>query len=470
MIPVILSGGSGSRLWPLSRGMYPKQLLPLADSELTLLQQSLLRAMTIPEVGVPVVICNEEHRFMVAEQLKQLNANADILLEPEGRNTAPAIALAALQALRAKPEGDELLLVMPADHVVQEPAEFCRAVTSAISLAQDGELVTFGVQPHYAETGYGYIQSGEALESGFRVASFKEKPDSKVAQGYIEEGGYFWNAGIFLFSARAILAELQRYQPDIFLAVEQALNKATLDLDFIRVDKGAFSKSPNISIDCAVMEKTVNAAVVPLNCGWSDVGCWQALWDVLEKDAEGNATQGNVLLKDTADSLVYSDSKLIAVSGMDSVAAIQTADAVLVTPLSESQNVKRLVEELISAQSSVTNHHRKVYRPWGWYDSVDSGDRFQVKRIQVKPGAKLSLQKHKYRAEHWVVVSGVAEVVNGDHLLTLNENESTYISAGTVHSLRNPSADTPLEIIEVQSGSYLGEDDIVRFDDEYGRA
>ncbi len=470
MIPVVLSGGVGSRLWPLSRGMYPKQLLPLVDANMTMLQQTLSRVGGMNDVRAPIVVCNEEHRFMVGEQLHQLEIEgAKIILEPEGRNTAPAIALAAFNA--AKSNSESVLLVMPADHVLKDVESFQAAVCRAQNVAAEGSLVTFGIVPKAPETGYGYIKAGTPLNNyAFQVTEFKEKPDLITANQYVESGDYYWNGGIFMFTAQNYLNELRRFAPDVYRACERAMEGVESDLDFMRVDALAFAESPNISIDYAVMENTDKAAIVPLDAGWSDVGSWSALWEVSEKDEAGNALFGDVLLHDSKNSHVYSESKLVAAIGVEDLVIVETADAVMVADKSKSQDVKEIVNRLKDTKRSHVSHHRKVYRPWGWYDSIDVGDRFQVKRIQVKPGAKLSVQMHYHRAEHWVVVKGTAEVLNGEESILLRENESTYIPIGVVHALRNPSDSQPLEIIEVQSGSYLGEDDIVRFEDDYGRA
>ncbi len=470
MIPVVLSGGVGSRLWPVSRGMYPKQLLPLAHPELSMLQQTILRTEGLQAKGEVIVVCNEDHRFMVGEQLNQIDANnSTILLEPEGRNTAPAIALAALKALESDQEA--VLLVMPADHVIADVDLFQRAVNGALEYANDGALITFGVVAKQPETGYGYIKRGPSLAGGgFEVEAFKEKPELKHAQQYLDSGEYYWNSGIFLFRAAAYLDELQKFAPDIFSACQSALDSSANDLDFVRVDADAFSMSPFISIDYAVMEKTDNAVVMPLDVGWSDVGSWSALWDVSDKDSNGNAVFGDVLLHDTKNSHIRAETKLVTAIGVENLVIVETDDAVMVIDKSKAQSVKEIVVQLKELDRAQLHHHRKVYRPWGWYDSVDAGDRFQVKRIQVNPGARLSVQMHHHRAEHWVVVRGQAEVLNGDKTIVLNENESTYIPIGQTHALRNRSNEESLEIIEVQSGSYLGEDDIVRFEDVYGRS
>jgi len=469
MIPVILSGGVGSRLWPLSRGMYPKQFLCLADPDLSMLQQTVGRSVGIDDIGPSVIVCNQEHRFIVGEQLQQIGiTDAKILLEPKGRNTAPAIALAAFSV--AEKDRDEVMLVMPADHVIADLGEFHRAIDLAFHLAEQGSLVTFGIVPQGPETGYGYIKAGSPVDGGgFSVAEFKEKPDQRTAQEYIDSGNYYWNGGIFVFTASAYLEELKRFEPEVYKAAESAMSKAQPDLDFIRIDEAAFIASPSISIDYGVMERTSKAVVVSLNAGWNDVGSWSALWDVSEKDENGNAISGDVIVVDTKNSHIYSENKLVSVVGVDGLVVVETDDAILVCDRQRAQNVKAIVEKLESLERTQISHHRKVYRPWGWYDSIDEGDRFQVKRIQVKPGARLSVQMHHYRAEHWVVVKGVAEVRNGDNVMTLVENESTYIPIGAIHYLSNPSKTDLLEIIEVQTGSYLGEDDIVRFDDQYGR-
>ncbi len=470
MTPVILSGGVGSRLWPLSRGMYPKQLLCLVDEQYSMLQQTVLRSEGLDAVERRIVVCNEEHRFIVGEQLNQIECtNACILLESKGRNTAPAIALAAFEVAKSNP--DEVMLVMPADHVIANINVFHAAISKASELALEGDLVTFGIVPQSAETGYGYIKAGKPIgDGGFDVAEFKEKPSQEIAESYLASGDYYWNGGIFVFTAASYLEELKRFEPEVYECASRAVSGARADLDFLRIDDEAFAQSPSISIDYAVMERTARAKVVTLDAGWNDVGSWSALWDVSEKDEYGNAVTGDVLLSDTRNSHIYSESKLVSVVGVDDLVVVETDDAVLVTNRDNSQNVKAIVSQLESLDRTQASHHRKVYRPWGWYDSIDSGDRFQVKRIQVKPGARLSVQMHYHRAEHWVVVKGTAEVLNGDKTVLLRENESTFIPIGVTHALRNPSETQTLEIIEVQSGSYLGEDDIVRLEDNYGRA
>jgi len=470
MIPVILSGGSGSRLWPLSRDMYPKQFLPLIDPEFSMLQQTALRTQEIVGVQAPIVICNETHRFMVGEHLQQIGIkDAAILLEPEGRNTAPAIALAAFKILQNNP--DEVLLVMPADHVIEDLDSFLKVLGQAERLAQLDHLLTFGIVPTAPETGYGYIRAGESIDRwAYQVSEFKEKPDLKSAEQYIRAGNYYWNGGIFVFTAKAYLAELQKYAPEVYQAAAQAMAGAKADLDFIRVDVEAFLKSPSISIDYAVMENTDKAAVLPLDAGWSDIGSWPALWDVLDKDQNGNVIHGDVLLHDVTNCYAYAETKLVSLVGLQDLIVVETDDAVLVMHKNRAQDINEIVKQLKGSERTQTRHHRKVYRPWGWYDSVDVGQCFQVKRIQVNPGARLSVQMHRHRAEHWVVVKGQAEVLNGEQTVNLEENQSTYIPIGVTHALHNPSDTEPLEIIEVQSGSYLGEDDIVRFEDSYGRS
>lgn len=467
LIPVIMAGGSGSRLWPLSRQAYPKQFLNLLGKN-TMLQDTIARLEAI-DYQHKIIICNEEHRFTVAEQLRENNQQKyDIILEPIGKNTAPAIALAAFQAL--KKDENSMLLVLAADHVIKDNESFTTAVETAVQVAEQGYLTTFGIVPQEPETGYGYIKSGEKLDSveAAKVNGFVEKPNKKVAQQYCDSGDYLWNSGMFLFKASHYLAELQKFRPDIFNACQQASLNTTQDLDFIRIDREAFSQCPSESIDYAVMENTSHAAVVPLDCSWSDVGSWSALWNVAEKDIDGNSLQGDVLNVNTTNSYLHSTGKLIATVGLDNIIVVETKDAVLVADKDQVQNVKQLVDSVKSQNRSEWQHHRDVYRPWGKYDSVDTGNRFQVKRITVKPGAKLSVQMHYHRAEHWIVVSGTAKVRNGDNEILLTENQSTYIPVGEIHSLENPGR-VPLELIEVQSGSYLGEDDIVRFEDKYGR-
>lgn len=462
--PVILSGGSGTRLWPLSREAYPKQFLPLAG-ELTMLQATWKRVAPIAARG-PLVIANEEHRFVAAEQLQQVGAEpAAIILEPVGRNTAPAIAVAALEATRDG--GDALLLVLPSDHVITNETAFRSAVQAAAAAAEAGKLVTFGIVPTGPETGYGYIKAADG--QGLRaVERFVEKPDLDTATGYVSSGQYYWNSGMFLFKASRYLQELERFQPEMLAGSRQAWQQARRDADFTRLDKDAFTAVPSDSIDYAVMEKTADAVVIPLDAGWNDVGSWTALRDVSQQDGDGNAHQGDVIAIDCRNTYAYAQ-RLVALVGLDDVVVVETDDAVLVGKADRMQDVKTVVAQLKAEGRSEATWHRKVYRPWGAYDSIDNGERFQVKRITVKPGGTLSLQMHHHRAEHWIVVSGTAEVTRGDEVILLSENQSTYIPLGVTHRLRNPGK-LPLELIEVQSGSYLGEDDIVRFEDTYGRS
>jgi mannose-1-phosphate guanylyltransferase/mannose-6-phosphate isomerase len=464
ILPVILSGGSGTRLWPLSREAYPKQFLALAGEQ-TMLQATWERVAPIAG-RPPLVVANEEHRFVAAEQLQQLGVQPQaILLEPVGRNTAPAIAVAALEATLE--EGDPVLLVLPSDHVIADEEAFRAAVLSALPTAREGKLVTFGIVPTGPETGYGYIKasSGGAVRA---VDRFVEKPDAETALQYVQSGEYFWNSGMFLFKASRYLAELERLQPEMLAASRNAWQLARRDTDFTRLDKDAFAAVPADSIDYAVMENTSDAVVVPLDAGWNDVGSWTALRDVSAQDADGNAHHGDVIAIDCRNTYAYGE-RLIALVGLDDVIVVETDDAVMVGRSDRMQEIKQVVAQLKADSRPEATWHRKVYRPWGAYDSIDNGERFQVKRITVKPGGTLSLQMHHHRAEHWVVVSGTAEVTRGDEVILLGENQSTYIPLGVTHRLRNPGK-LPLELIEVQSGSYLGEDDIVRFEDTYGRS
>ena len=469
LIPLILSGGSGTRLWPVSRRNLPKQFLELAGKG-TLFQQTVARTRALPEVAAPIVVASEDHRFLAADQLLEAGIEgATIMLEPLARNTAPAIALGALQALQR--DADAVLLVLPADHLIGDTTAFTAAVAQAMPLAKDGWLATFGIRPDRPETGFGYIRRAEAIDGhGFRVGQFVEKPSLAKAESYLADGGYDWNSGMFLFRASRYLEELAAHAPAMLEAVRAAHAKATADLDFVRIDRDAFAQVPDNSIDYAVMEKTARAAVVPVSCGWSDIGSWSALWLTGDKDAAGNLREGDTLTVDTRNSLLRShDRHLLATVGVDDLIVVTTPDATLVAHRDAAQDVKKIVEQLKAAGRSEHSLHRVVHRPWGNYDSLEAGERFQVKRIQVKPGASLSLQKHHHRAEHWIVVSGTAEVTCDDKVFLLGENQSTYIPLGSKHRLRNPGKVT-LELIEVQSGSYLGEDDIVRYDDVYGRA
>lgn len=464
--PVIMAGGSGSRLWPLSRQLNPKQFLPLADGMQSMLQATIQRLQGL-DVALPRLICNEQHRFLAAEQLRQLGMEqVNILLEPVGRNTAPAIALAALQA--DSEVEDPVLLVLAADHLIQDVPAFHASIQAALPLACAGKLVTFGIVPTHPETGYGYIEKGESVDDGFAVSRFVEKPDLATAADYLASGDYFWNSGMFMFRASRYLKELERFRPAIVTACHEALAGGTQDMHFTRVDAEAFAACPDDSIDYAVMERTADAVMVPLDAGWSDIGSWSALWDVSAKDADGNVFKGDVLSERSRNSYIHADHRLVAAVGVEDLVIVETKDAVLVTRKSQAQDVKKIVEQLKNGQRHEHANHREVYRPWGVYDSVDNGHRYQVKRITVNPGAKLSVQMHHHRAEHWVVVSGTAKVTNGDKTYLVTENQSTYIPIGQVHSLENPGV-IPLELIEVQSGSYLGEDDIVRFEDKYGR-
>ncbi|MFP4107785.1 MAG: mannose-1-phosphate guanylyltransferase/mannose-6-phosphate isomerase [Desulfonatronovibrio sp.] len=466
-LPIIMAGGSGTRLWPMSRKLYPKQYLPLSG-EMSMLQETVQRLSGLP-AQKPLLICNEEHRFLAAEQLRQLDMeDVTILLEPEGRNTAPAIALAALQATRNAE--DPVLLILAADHVITDVSDFHQSILMAQVLAEDGWLTAFGIVPSSAQTGYGYIQRGKPLgDSGFAVKQFVEKPDAHTAGRYLASGEYYWNSGMFMFKARTYLRELERFQPEILDACTAAIKNTAKDMHFLRVDKKAFMACPSDSIDYAVMEKTDKAAMVPLDAGWCDVGSWSTLWEISEGDENNNVLKGDVLVSDTRKSLVMADSRLVATLGVEDLVVVETKDAVLVARRDKAQDVKALVEMLGKNSRGEHVTHREVFRPWGSYDSIDAGLRYQVKRITVKPGAKLSVQMHHHRAEHWVVVSGTARVTNGQESFLVTENQSTYIPVGQTHSLENPGT-IPLELIEVQSGSYLGEDDIVRLSDNYGRA
>jgi mannose-1-phosphate guanylyltransferase/mannose-6-phosphate isomerase len=466
LFPVILSGGAGTRLWPLSREMYPKQLLALAG-KMTMLQDTVTRLAGIAGAQPPIIVCNEAHRFTVAEQLRTLGVQASaILLEPAGRNTAPAVALAAFKAQQLDP--DATIVVAPADHVIRMLRVFQTAAETAAALAEEGKLVTFGIVAHAPETGYGYIRRSEGAGPAYPVAQFIEKPPLDMATQFVASGDYYWNSGMFVFKAARYLAELAVYAPDILEASQAAFAAAKSDLDFSRIDKTEFEKCRSESIDYAVMEKTRDAVVLPLDAGWSDVGSWSSLFDALPADEEGNVLQGDVMVHDTHDCYVHSTSRLVAAVGMDDHIIVETKDAVLVAPKERVQDVKELVTMIKKAGRSESAWHREVFRPWGSYDSIDNGDRFQVKRLSVKPGGVLSLQMHHHRAEHWIVVQGTARITCNDKTFLLSENESTYIPIGATHRIENPGK-VPLRIVEVQSGSYLGEDDIVRFEDNYGR-
>ena len=468
LIPVLLSGGVGSRLWPLSRESFPKQFQDLT-SDLSMLQETAARVDGLSDVAPSLVVCNEEHRFLVAEQFRNEKRSAGaIILEPEGKNTAPAVALAALRAVQA--DAAAILLVLPADHVIRQVEAFCEAVERGLPFAQDGQLVTFGIVPTSAETGYGYLKRGEELApNAFTLAQFVEKPDLATAEGYLDSGEYCWNSGMFLFSAQAYLDELGKYQPAMLAACREAMAATQTDIDFLRVDAKAFAACPADSIDYAVMEHTDRAVMVSLDCGWSDVGSWSALWDVADKDAQNNYIHGDVLVEDVKNSYLRSQDRLLAAVGVDNLVIVETPDAVMVADKNRVQDVKAIVNKLKAAGRDEAKHQYRVYRPWGSYESLVEGDQFQVKRIIVKPGERLSLQMHHHRAEHWVVVKGTAEVVRGEETMILSEDQSTYIPLGTKHRLSNPGV-IPLELIEVQTGSYLGEDDIVRFEDVYGRS
>lgn len=466
ILPVIMAGGTGSRLWPLSRDLMPKQFLKL-DGDTTMLQATVKRLLGLDSLP-PLVICNEEHRFIAAEQMRQINQlDHNIILEPAGRNTAPAIALAAMTTI--KKGQDPLLLVLAADHIISDSEEFRQVVAQASEFAAADNLVTFGIVATGPETGYGYIKRGVENSGAYSVQQFVEKPDLETAKSYVSSGEYYWNSGMFIFKASVYLAELKQHRPDIYAACEQAMAEVDPDLDFIRVNKEAFLACPDDSIDYAVMEKTTKAVVVPLNAGWSDVGSWSSLWDVTRKDENNNVHKGDVLSVASQHNYVFAETGLVATVGLENVIVVQTKDAVLVAAKDRVQDVKSIVQQLKGAGRTEHRIHREVYRPWGKYDSIDNGARYQVKRITVKPGEKLSIQMHHHRAEHWIVVSGTANVtVDGKDTL-MSENQSIYIPLGAIHALENPGK-IPLELIEVQSGSYLGEDDIVRFSDRYGRA
>ena len=475
LLPVILSGGSGSRLWPLSREQYPKQLLPLVGGE-SMLQLTVCRLDGLPGIQAPLLVCNENHRFAVAEQLRQEGKQGQIVLEPLGRNTAPALTLAAL--LARHDDADPVMVVMPADHVILDEPRFREAVACAVTLAESGQAVTFGITPDAPETGYGYIQVGEAVAApgrAFVLSRFVEKPNRATAESYLDSGDYLWNSGIFVMKASVWLDALAQCRPDILEACRASVSAAKSDGDFVRVANDAFAACPSDSIDYAVMERLnqgiaglPQGVVIPLDAGWSDVGSWDSLWNVLSKDEAGNTTRGDVLLEGCTNTLAFAQNRLVSCVGVTDLIVVETDDAILIAQHDAAQDVKKIVDRLKASQPVLTQLHRKVHRPWGWFDGVDAGQRFQVKRIVVKPGAQLSLQMHHHRAEHWIVVSGTARVTRGEEVFLVSENESTYIPLGVTHRLENPGK-LSLEMIEVQSGSYLGEDDIVRFEDTYGR-
>jgi len=467
VIPVILSGGSGTRLWPLSRKAYPKQFLPLSDTGHTMLQDTALR---VDDYAAPIIVANEDHRFIVAEQFLQIQNNddrPDIILEPEGKNTAPAIALAAHAAVAR--DKDAIMVVLPADHLIINLESFKQALKRAVDLAAQDRLVTFGVVPAGPETGYGYIKASSKGAESANIEAFVEKPDLKTAQSYIDSGDYLWNSGMFVFKASVYLQTLEQFQTDMFAACQAAFDKAEKDLDFLRIDKEAFSRSPEDSIDYAVMEKVGNAAVVALDAGWSDIGSWTSLWEVSDKDSSGNVIHGDVIQQDCKNSLFFGDEHLITAIGIEDLVVVDTKDALLLAKKDTVQDVKKVVEKIKGTDRSEHLIHRQVFRPWGSYEGIGEGRRYQVKRIIVKPGERLSLQMHHHRAEHWIVVVGTAIVQRGEEEILVSENESIYIPLGEKHRLTNPGK-LPLELIEVQSGEYLGEDDIVRFEDTYGRA
>jgi mannose-1-phosphate guanylyltransferase/mannose-6-phosphate isomerase len=466
IIPVILSGGSGTRLWPASRSMYPKQLLPLV-SDATMLQETAARLRGMPgTTDECLIVCNEAHRFLVAEQMAAIEVHAQIMLEPKGRNTAPAVALAAFQI--ARDDENALMLVMPADHVIRDVAAFQAAVGRGVEAAEQGKLVTFGIVPSRPETGYGYVKAKPDGDAAVAVEAFVEKPDLATAEQYVAGGEHFWNSGMFLFSAKAYLHELSQLSPKIYEKVAKSAENLENDLNFIRPDATAFAESPSDSIDYAVMEKTDAAMMVPLDAGWSDVGSWAALHEVCDSDADGNATSGDVMMHGCKDTLVQAESRLVMAIGLENVVVVETKDSTLVAHKAHSQDVKKVVDQLKSEGREETALHREVFRPWGSYDSLENADGFQVKRLVVKPGAILSLQKHAHRSEHWVCVRGKARITKNDEEFDLNVNESTYVAIGDVHRIANPY-DEPAHIIEVQCGDYLGEDDIVRLEDDYGR-
>lgn len=470
ILPVILAGGSGTRLWPLSRELYPKQFLSLTGKN-TMLQETIKRIQNLDGLDKPLVICNEKHRFLAVDQLREISCASNIILESVGRDTAPAVAVAALTAI--EDGNDPFLLVLPADHVIQEPHQFRKAVIAGVEHAAQGHLITFGIIPDKAETGYGYIKRGKQLTGDgncqvFQVSNFVEKPDLKTAESYIASGKYDWNSGMFMFRASTFLEELDKFAPAMLSAVKLAYENRSVDLEFIRINAKAFASCPSNSIDYAVMEKTSEAVVIPLDCGWSDVGSWSAMLKIGQSNDGENALDGNVMVQDVSNCLIKSSHRLVAAVGVEDHVIVETADAVLVAHKEKAQDVKQIVESLRQTGQDEAVLHRRVFRPWGYYENIDISERFQVKRIVVKPGATLSHQMHYHRAEHWIVVKGTAKVTNGSESILLSENQSTYIPLGEKHRLENPGS-IPLHLIEVQSGSYLGEDDIIRFEDLYGR-
>ena len=469
IIPIVLAGGSGTRLWPLSRELYPKQLIDIYNDK-TMLQNTILRLGELENSEVPIIVCNEEHRFMTAEQLRKINVDPKaIILEPVGRNTAPAIAVAALKAMENNQ--DPILLVLPADHVIENTVAFHEAIFSGLDYVKQDNLITFGIVPDSPETGYGYIKLGELLNKDSNISKierFVEKPDRATAQKYLDSGSYTWNSGMFMFKASAIINELEIYAPEIIKLCKKVISTATQDLDFFRLELGDFQNIPSDSIDYAVMEKTSKGIVIPLDAGWNDMGSFDALWHTGDKDENQNVIKGDVFTHDVSQTYINSEKSLIAAVGLEKFVIVETKDAIFISPRDRVQDVKKIVKQLKDKNRSEAINHSKVFRPWGSYETIDIEPRFQVKRITVKPGAKLSLQKHFHRAEHWTVVSGSAIITKGEEEMLLKEDQSTYIPLGTLHRLENPGK-IPLELIEVQSGSYLGEDDIVRFDDVYGR-
>ncbi|MUK39991.1 mannose-1-phosphate guanylyltransferase/mannose-6-phosphate isomerase [Aliivibrio fischeri] len=466
--PVIMAGGTGSRLWPLSRELYPKQFLSVIG-DMSMLQQTAARLSNIDHLA-PILICNEEHRFIAAEQMRLGGfKHGGIILEPVGRNTAPAIALAALQAIKnAKNDEDPLLLILAADHVIENEVAFIEAVKKARQSAVEDKLVTFGIVANAPETGYGYIKAGEKQGDAFAVSEFVEKPDLETAKQYLASNEYYWNSGMFLFKASRYLEELKKFAPDILDVCIDAMSKSSTDLEFTRVDKSIFGACRDESVDYAVMEKSESVVVVPMDAGWSDAGSWSVLWDILSKDWQGNVTHGDVITTKSRNNYIFAENRLVTTVGVNNLVIVETKDAILVADKGQVQHVKSIVKKLKDAKRNEHHIHREVYRPWGKYDSIDIGERDTVKRITVNPGEKLSSQMHHHRAEHWIIVSGTASVTNGNETILLTEDQSTYIPLGTIHALENPGK-IPLELIEVQTGSYLGEDDIVRFEDRYGR-